>query len=739
MNRLAFRLLASLLLVGLMPLAAVSQGTWEPDDCPEYTNKKALKLLDQGTDRKKYKLPERKKYLEQAVDMEEEFAPAYYQLANIYRIEANQKGGSMAKAMSTYAKAIELCPAVHTEPYFHLGMFYMGKEDWQQASEYLTKFYKFSHPDDSKFGRKYERRISESKGALKYANFMHENLSNPKPFNPVLVANVSSEADEYLPLISPDNTKLFFTRKSETVETVRDAVFARENKLFTERFTCAGGANTSFDAGVPLPPPFNEDEGCNYGGSTVSLDNRHLFLTVCSPGIGGYFNCDIYYSHLTYGIPPYQDIHEEQWYWTKLETLGPNVNTDKGWEAQPSISADGNTLYFASARETSDMIDIYYTERNPDNTWTVAEKVPGPINTKRNDKSPFMHSDSETLYFASEGHLGFGGFDVYYTRKDSAGNWMEPTNIGHPINTEGDEHGFVVSTDGKKVYFGSDKLRSKGAGGLDIFTFDLYPEARPEAVVFLKGKVEDAQGVPLRDAHIELKTTHSKNLARFDIDTLDGTYAAVVKVAANDNVVINVEAEGKAFSSSMITAEELGTVAPEPTLAQANSGSDTRPEKTEPTRDAGADPMKAIEAKGVASGASALLMPPASFHEVKFEVRDVKVGEAYALNDIKYTTNSADIDETSQYILNEFIDYLKDHENIDVAIHGHTDDRGDKTDNMVLSTDRAYSVMQYLQKHGIDAGRLSFKGFGPTKPIGSNSTEEGRAKNRRTEFVITSQ
>ena len=387
--------------------------TGEVEDCPEYTNKKALKLLAQGKDRKKYKLSERKKYLEQAVDMDEEFAAAWVELADLQRRIAMDKGTSMKSSVESYMKAIEVCPGIHSDPYFHIGMYHMGKQNWGEASEYLDKFYRFSHPDESKFSRKYDKQIKQAKGAKKYAKFMHENLSNPKPFNPVLVANVSSESDEYLPLISPDNSKLFFTRKSEKVETIRDAVYARENKLFSERFSVASGGDARFVAGEPLPPPFNQEEAHNYGGSTVSLDNRHLYLTVCEPSASGYTNCDIFYSHLTYGIPPYQDIHEEQWYWTELERLGPNVNTKDGWEAQPSISADGNTLYFASARAESDMIDIYVSERDMDGNWALAEKIPGPINTKRNDKSPFMHSDGETLYFASEGHMGFGGFDVY--------------------------------------------------------------------------------------------------------------------------------------------------------------------------------------------------------------------------------------------------------------------------------------------------------------------------------------
>ena len=138
----------------------------------------------------------------------------------------------------------------------------------------------------------------------------------------------------------------------------------------------------------------------------------------------------------------------------------------------------------------------------------------------------------------------------------------------------------------------------------------------------------------------------------------------------------------------------------------------------------------------------ALMMPPkppSKFHEVKIQLEEVQVGKPYTLNDIHYTTNSADIDDASQFILKEFSAYLKENSSIKIAIHGHTDDRGKMQDNMALSADRAYSVMQYLQESGIDGSRLSFKGFGPTKPISTNTTAAGRAMNRRTEFVITAQ
>src|SRR5690606_16682123 len=157
-------------------------------------------------------------------------------------------------------------------------------------------------------------------------------------------------------------------------------------------------------------------------------------------------------------------------------------------------------------------------------------------------KTPFMHSDSRTLYFASDGHLGFGGLDVFYVKQKEDGSWGEPTNIGHPINTEEDEQAFAVSTDGKRVYYSAKTPNSQT--GIDIFSFELYKEARPDKVVFVKGQLKDEKGGPLKGASVELKTMESKNIVKIDVDPGDGKYAAVVSVEEGEDVVMNVKAEG---------------------------------------------------------------------------------------------------------------------------------------------------------------------------------------------------
>ena len=155
------------------------------------------------------------------------------------------------------------------------------------------------------------------------------------------------------------------------------------------------------------------------------------------------------------------------------------INKNDSWESQPTISSDGNTLIFSSIREGGvGGSDIYSVNRDENGKWGNLQSL--SINTEGNEKSPFLHPDSETLYFSSDTHLGLGGLDIFIA-KDSTGNWTNPVNIGYPINSENDDLAFFVSTDGKTAYFSSNKL--SGVGGWDLYEFPLYKSARPEKVL----------------------------------------------------------------------------------------------------------------------------------------------------------------------------------------------------------------------------------------------------------------
>ncbi len=307
------------------------------------------------------------------------------------------------------------------------------------------------------------------------------------------------------------------------------------------------------------------------------------------------------------------------------------------------------------------------------------------INTSKNEKSPFIHSDSHTLYFASQGHAGLGGYDIFYSKSDDdLEEWGEPVNIGYPINTDKDEIGLFVSLNGKKGYFNSNKLR--GMGGWDLYEFDLYEAARPDKVALLKGTLVDENNEVVRDAVLEVKNLKTKEVARVHVDSETGEFATVVRIKEEENIILKVKKEDAAFTSKFVDAK---------------------------------DP----EGNGVV--------------EANLEVSPIKVGKEYRLNDIFFTSNSYALSENAMQIIDEFILFLNDHPRVKVDIQGHTDNIGKPEDNLVLSKNRAKVVYEYIVNHGVNASRLNHHGYGEQRPIAANSSESGRAKNRRTVFVIT--
>lgn len=334
--------------------------------------------------------------------------------------------------------------------------------------------------------------------------------------------------------------------------------------------------------------------------------------------------------------------------------------------------------------------DLYESIRDSSTgEWTQAKNLGPGINTPGNEKSPFIHTDSHTLYFSSDGWPGAGGFDIFYSRMDSAGKWTTPKNIGYPINSEGDEVAFFVSTDGNTGYFCSndpDRTNHENMGGFDIYQFALYKEARPEKVALFNGKIKDEDGNVLTGANITITNVKTHKKAAVINDTVNASFSAVVNLNnPDDKYVVSINKKGYAFNSGVVTAKDTFTGKP------AN---------------------------------------------MDFDMKAIASGSNYVLHDIYYKTNSAQLESVSVEVVREFAAFMKANPLIKVKIAGYTDNVGSDKDNQALSSDRAFTVMQALIKSGIKSDRLSFQGYGAANPVTSNDTEEGRAKNRRTEFII---
>ncbi len=648
--------------------AQKKQAEVEKESCIEIADKKAIKLYEQAKDKKKFDKSKRMEFLKQAIELE----PDYVEALSLYTEEliktARADGKSFKHTEKYFLRITELCPEYDNYAYFYLAQIAYSSNKYTDAVKHFDKFLKY--PDEIKNDADLNQALESRKKAKEFA----EIFEKPVPFNPICVEKVSTKNDEYLAIISPDNEMMFFTRRMPYVSEFKDQPWQSDTEKLVEKFSMSMRNGEAFEQGQSLPRPFNR--GDNYGGATVTPDNKHMYLTVCRDTFlpKKYTNCDIYSSDFVGGE------------WTTLQNLGPNVNTADGWESQPTVSSDNKTLYFASFREDSQGMDIYVSQKSFDGIWGPAKNMGSPINTEKHEKSPFIHSDSHTLYFSSDGHTGVGGLDIFMVKAKQDSGWSKPKNLGFPINTENDEVGFFVSTDGKLGYFSSNSIKSKCGGGYDIFSFDLYKEARPEEVMFIKGSVKSDNG-DFSKANVKIRNLNTQQITQVEVDSVDGKYVAVVSAKKDDELVLSVKKEGKAFSSEMIKAKEEFLGKP---------------------------------------------------RDYSTEIKEVVVGTAYKLNNINYATNSAELTKESREILNDFANYLEENPSIIIAIHGHTDDVGQDAANLALSSDRAFSVMAYLQEKGIDKSRLSFKGFGKNKPLLPNSSEENRALNRRTEFLIIS-
>ncbi|MFZ4411650.1 MAG: OmpA family protein [Bacteroidales bacterium] len=641
--------------------AAFSQ---EQDEtaCGKTDNKKVNRMFEKAVgEYSAFRYNEAIKILRDLIDIEPDYVEPYFLLGTI-SIKRSEKNLKAAKIY--FSKVIELCPEYDPYAYYYLGDLYYGAEKYDTAAIYLSKFLK--DVDKIKSDEDYKR----AEQMQKYASFYDKMFKNPVPFDPKPMEGICTNLDEYLPIITPDNEYCYFTRRTELPGEVTP--WKTADKKYKEKFMESERRNGVFSQGEEMPEPFNMSE--NEGGATFTIDNKMLIYTICKYTDGGsYYNCDICFS---------ENRGDNQW--NKIKNLGKNVNSAKTWESQPSISSDGKTLYFISDRPGGyGGYDIYKTLKGADGEWSVPINMGPSVNTAGNEKSPFIHTDSQTLYFASEGWPGLGGYDIFFIKLGDEYNWKEPKNIGYPINSIYDDAGFFVSTDGRYGYFASNQI--KGIGGWDIFYFDLYEGARPEKIAFIKGEVKDEKTNEAIVARIELKNIKTKQITEIPVDSLTGKYVAVFPL--KNDYLLTIKKDDYAYESKYISAKDV-------TFQQ---------------------PVK-----------------------IDIQIKPIEVGASYQLKDINFATNSYILVDESKNIIDGFIEFLKEHPKVNVDIQGYTDDVGNDKDNLVLSSNRARSVYEYLMDKGIKALRLSYKGYGESNPYLPNINDENRAKNRRTVFVIKS-
>ncbi|WP_184549946.1 OmpA family protein [Mucilaginibacter sp. FT3.2] len=577
--------------------------------------------------------------LQKAIAEDSKFVEAHAQLGDVLRMRHMYK-----PAIEQYLKVIELSPDFNRSIYLKIGETEIYQAKYPEAQKYIEKY--LTYPDISAQNNAFAQKLMAD------ARFSIQAIQHPVPFKPINMGpNINTANDEYLPVATADESMLIFTRKIDKNED-----FYKSLKV-----------NGKWDTATYLSDRINTEQ-YNEGAQSISQDGKYLFFTGCNRP-DGRGRCDIYIS---------QKKGDD---WGKPLDLSPPINT-AGWESQPSISADGRTLYFVSNKKGGyGGYDIWKSSLT-DKGWGEPENMGPNINTAYDEQSPFIHADDSTFYFCSNGWPGLGNKDLFVSRLGKDGKWQKPENLGYPINTNGDENGLTLTAYGNYAFFASDNLN--GFGGYDIYTFELPANLRPHIVTYVKGNVNDAKTKEPLEAAVEIIDLQSNLPVYQDYSSTDeGDFLATI--TSGKNYGLNISKSGYLFYS-----ENFSLV--------------------------GYKEQKPFHIK-------ALLSP-------------IEIGNKVILKNIFFNTNKFDLQPESKAELLKLIEFLNVNPTIRIEISGHTDNVGTNQFNQTLSENRARSVYQYLITNGISAARLVYKGYGETQPIAPNITDEGKAQNRRTEFMI---
>jgi len=613
---------------------------------PEKVNKKAKAIYEQAYDQATQGDYDKSlALLEFAIKYEPKYVEAFLSRAGIYADKKNYEAS--VRDFETALRLDSVFSFTYLLPY---SISLAGIGSFQKALEMINGFLSIPTLNQQSIrAGNYRKKTYEF--ALEYIK-NHED-KNYKLELTNLGNGINSSHLEYYPSVTIDGKKMIFTRRINEDEDFFESNF--KNGLWDSATAVRGKLNTNL----------------NEGAQNISQDGNWLIFTGCNypEGLG---SCDLYISYKT-----------KSGQWTEAENLGKTVNTEN-WESAPSLSPDKKDLYFSSNRLGGyGGRDIWVTHRNSNGKWTIPENLGPAINTSADETCPFIHADNQSFYFVSNGHPGYGGTDIFLSKRDSNNKWDAPINLGYPINTIDDEGSLFVASDGKTSYYASDRNDKKT--GLDIYSFQLRNEVAAAKTLWINGKVLDKKTKNGLPSTVILTNINNRNkITQVQTDE-EGDF--LITLPAGNNYAFNVNRKGYLFYSDHIEIEKN---------------------------------------------------PTDSFFNLQILLEPIETGASIILKNIFFDVNESTIKSASEAELDKLAALLIENPNLKIQVNGHTDNAGKKEENLLLSLNRSKAVIKYLVSKGIASNRMIPKGFGDTMPISSNETEQGKSLNRRTEINIIS-
>jgi len=562
--------------------------------------------------------------------------------ASLFLYQVYAEARQYQKSINTFEKLIQLDSSIFL-PYIV-----------KYASQYAmlgnyVKAYSIIESYNNKLPSYLKNKAAELLSICSYAQ-MHPIQSE------IIVTNVGdsiNSADaEYFPSITVQDSIFLFMRRTS---------FKRED-FFTSTIT-----KNKFSKAHPLSDDLNIEEKKGSMSLTQDLNTLYYAADYNQKGYGRY---DIY------------KVTKTKNGWSEPKNVGKNINSDY-WDSAPSIAPDNQALYFCSNRPGGyGGIDIYVAYKNEKGYWEEAVNMGPTINTAGDEQAPFIHADNKTLYFSSNGWPGFGGADLFLSRKKIDGTWSSPINLGYPINSFDNEGSIAVSGGGIEAYIASDRADSRGS--LDIYKVILASNTRPNKTYYINGLITDAvTKKPIAGEVVLMNTNEETSTMQIKVDS-NGNF--ILGLPYLDSIGIRVNSQGHEYASTILSLENINNL---------------------------------------------------SSSTIQFNLAPIIKTFSKNFNNIFFEINKAKLNKKSYVELDALTAYLKSAPTSLILIEGHTDNRGDSEQNKILSSKRANTIASYLITKGIDSSRIKTAGLGGSQPISDNATEEGRIKNRRTSFTIT--
>lgn len=607
-----------------------------------------------------------RKDLNSAISEKEDFAIAHRLLGFV-----QVKLGNWEKAAKSYERLFQLNPLLSRAAYFEYGLTQLKLNNYDKAYEYFD-VYKNTQPhtyktEESDLDRIYDVQIEREWRNAAFAKEAYQSVSE-RPEN--LGAAVNSSADEYMPSLSADGRTLLFTQKSE------------DENIFMAQLERNGDWGGAF-------PLKSVNTTVNEGMARFNTCGTELLYAGCqresSPG-----GCDLYTIPWDYkqAAMPEDDVHAE------VLIKGGNINT-KSWDSQPSISCDGNTLYFASSREGGvGGTDIWKSTRSASGVWSEAVNLGPTVNTPYDEEAPYIANDGITLYFASDGHVGFGEADIFKTIfKDSA--WTVPFNLGSSVNSAFREAGFCLSYEENEALFAS--AREGGEGGLDLYRVGLARESSPAvSTVMVRGtvmswdrKVLDAKVRVKQQGNLIRQITSDKTTGNFFLCLPnDNIYSFIVDKKSYDTY-INAMLFKRPSDSPFL---DINIVMPEP-------------------------------------GGKSKTEFPVDTNKIEKKKRDAFL--SVGTTSVFFETGKSTMNKPERDKLQSLFSRFANPETVSVKIVGYADENGGGDLNVNLSKLRADEVRLYFELLGVNPASISVDGKG------EDAAAVGAAQKRRVEVYIT--